>query len=205
MTDDSPRYMLYTGPSMNPTLKTGDVLHVIAYNGKKVRRGDVVVFPTPAGWRDITHRVVSVDSGVIRTLGDNNSQIDQYTPGYDELVGRVVYALRGKKRLRIYGGVAGRLFALKARSMRIVKSHVVRLLRPVYHGMARWDILKRYISPRLEIRIVSFRRSEGTEKQMLLGRKVIGRYVPGGDQWSIEPPFRLFVDVASLPKEDQSA
>ncbi len=204
MTDGSPRYMLYTGPSMNPTLKTGDILYVVAYNGGRVRRGDVVVFPTPAGGRDITHRVISVDSGRIRTFGDNNSQIDDYTLSCDDLAGRVVYAFRKGKRLRIYGGFAGRLFALKVRYTRAVKSHLVRLLRPVYHSVARWNGLRSYISPQLRIRIVSYKRSGGMERQMLLGQRVIGRYVPGSDQWRVKPPFRLFVDVASLPEEDQS-
>ena len=37
----------YTGPSMNPILRTGDRLNISPYDGQKIRRGDVIVFISP--------------------------------------------------------------------------------------------------------------------------------------------------------------
>jgi hypothetical protein len=33
-----------------------------------------------------------------------------------------------------------------------------------------------------------------------MGRRVIGRWLPGMSRWHIRRPFRLFVDEASLPE-----
>jgi hypothetical protein len=40
----------------------------------------------------------------------------------------------------------------------------------------------------------------GKELQLLMGRRVIGRWLPGMSRWHIRRPFRLFVDEASLPE-----
>ena len=78
--DASLKPIVYKGPSMNPTLKAPDILHVIPYNGGKIKCGDVIVFEHPEGdgKNRITHRVISVDSNGIRTHGDNNCNIDYF-------------------------------------------------------------------------------------------------------------------------------
>ena len=161
MSNSPIKYIIYTGPSMNPTLQTGDMLYVVPYNkDRKVRRGDVVVFLTPDGGRRITHRVISINSGIIRTRGDNNSKVDNYLLSHDNLVGRVVYAFRKKKRLRIYGGGVGRLFAMavqairKIRLYRRIRLYVFPLLRPAYHHLVKSGILRRYLLPYMKTKIV---------------------------------------------------
>jgi hypothetical protein len=52
----------------------------------------------------------------------------------------------------------------------------------------------------IKTKVISFDRAEGTELQLLLGRRVIGRWLPGMTQWLIRRPFRLFVDEGSLPE-----
>jgi len=47
------------GPSMLPTLRAGDALWVVPYDGARIRRGDVVVFcPPPAAGAEVGHPVV---------------------------------------------------------------------------------------------------------------------------------------------------
>lgn len=199
MSENHTKPIIYTGPSMNPILKTGDLLGVVSYNGRKVRRGDVIVFLPQGSDHNITHRVISVDSNDIRTRGDNNSDVDSWISHYDNIIGRVVYAQRRNRFLRIYGGLAGRLSAVVFRFFHTTKLYILSLLKPIYHYLVQSGIMIKYTPAWAKTRIISFNRPDGTELQLLMGQRVIGRRLPGMMQWHIKPLYRLFVDIASLP------
>ena len=192
--------MHYIGSSMNPTLRPGDRLDTVPYNRQKIRRGDVIVFISPLDESKAVHRVVSVDSKGIKTRGDNCNRIDPYVLGPDKIVGRVISVQRKNKQRRIFGGYLGRVFAGTARALIALDSGASFLLRPFYHRLARSGILRCWKPVWLEPRVISFRHSGGTELQLLMGRWVIGRRLPGVAQWNIRRPFRLFVDEDSLPR-----
>ena len=84
--------------------------------------------------------------------------------------------------------------------MRAVDATVSFLLRPGYHRLARAGIFKRWLPKQIEIRVISVNQPEGTELHLRLGRRVIGRWLPGHNGWQIRRPFRLFVDEAALPE-----
>jgi signal peptidase I len=185
---------------MNPTLKAGDGLQLKPYRGKKIRSGDVVVFNSPDGDRKITHRVVSVDSKGIRTWGDNNKNIDPWVVSPEHIIGRVIYAQRGKKWKRVFGGVAGQLFAIVVRVIKVLDSGTALMLRPAYRWMVRTGFLRELFKNQIKSAVVTINRPGGAEMQLLMGRRVIGRLRSGKAQWQIRRPFRLFLDEASLPK-----
>ena len=190
----------YIGPSMNPTLKPGDRLHIIPYDGQDIRRGDVVVFVPPGGGSKIIHRVVSIHSQGIKTRGDNNNELDQWVLKPDQILGCVVSAQRGNRRRRIFCGPMGSLFALTVRFIHVVDSCVSFLLRPAYREFARAGIFIRLLPAQMRPRVISLNRDAGTELQLVMGRRVIGRWMPGRTQWHISRPFRLFVEEAALPE-----
>lgn len=196
---DSPAIRIHTGPSMKPTLRPGDQLVVVPYDGRKVRRGDVIVFRGPAG-QPIAHRVVCVHSHGIRARGDNNKDVDPWILSREDILGQVVYVRREKRRRKVFGGLAGRLFCAIVRGARFLDSRISRLLRPMYHQVAQKGLARRFVPARLQIRVVSFVRAEGLELHLLVGRVVIGRRRPGDAEWRIRRPFRLFVDEAGLPE-----
>ena len=190
----------YIGPSMNPTLQPGDRLRVIPYNDKKIRRGDVITFVPPGGDSKIIHRVVSVDLHGIRTRGDNCNEMDQWVLNRDQILGRVVNVQRGKRRLSVFGGPMGQLFAVTIRALHVIDSTASSLLRPGYDRLARVGIFKRWLPAQMNPRVISYDRPAGTELQLLMGRHVVGRWLPGKSGWNIRRPFRLFVDEESLPE-----
>ena len=192
--------MNYIGPSMNPTLKSGDRLCIIPYDGQKIRRGDVVVFVPPGGDSKIIHRVVSIHSQGIKSRGDNNNELDQWVLKPDQILGRVVSAQRGNRRRRVFGGPVGQLFAAVLRVIHAIDSHVCYLLRPAYNELARVGVFACLLPAKMRPRVISFDRTEGKELQLLMGRRVIGRWLPGRSRWHICRPFRLFVDEESLPE-----
>ena len=192
----------YTGPSMNPTLKVGDGLTVIPYGDRNIHIGDVVVFHSPERERYIVHRVISVNSRGIRTKGDNNSKVDSWILRPEDIVGRVISAQRKSKSITIYGGTRGRLLAPMLWVIKRINITVSSIFRPIYHYLARTGIIKILLSRMIKTQILYFKRPNGTEMQLIMGRRIIGRYSPVRDQWLIRRPFRLFVDEKSLPQGD---
>jgi hypothetical protein len=194
------RSINYIGSSMNPTLRAGDRLKFTHCDGEKIRRGDVVVFIPPGGDSKIVHRVISVNSDGIRTRGDNCNQADDWVLRRESILGRVVAAQMNNRRRRIFGGPLGRLFAVTVRIIRAIDSPVSYLLRPAYNELAKVSIFTRLLPARMRPRVISLNRGSVKELQLLMGRRVIGRWLPGRTGWSIRRPFRLFVEEETLPE-----
>ena len=192
--------MNYIGTSMNPALKPGDRLDTVPYDRQKIRRGDVVVFTSPADGSKVVHRVVSVDSKGIKTRGDNCNRVDPWVLSTDKIVGRVISVQRRNRRRRIFGGYLGRVFTGTARALITLDLGASFLLRPFYDRLARSGILRCWVPTWTKPRVIEFSRYGETELQLLMGRWVIGRRLPGMARWNIRRPFRLFVDEDSLPR-----
>jgi signal peptidase I len=190
----------YWGCSMNPTLKSGDGLEVVPWAGTKIRCGDVIVFFSPEGCQKITHRVISVNSKGVRTRGDNNKSVDPWVLTPVSIIGRVVYAQRGNKRRKVFGGPTGQLCAVGGRARKVLDMWVTSLLHHPYHWMVRIGILGRLIQRQIKLKVISLNRPEGIELQLLMGRRVIGRLLRGRKKWYIQRPFRLFLDESTLPE-----
>jgi hypothetical protein len=126
--------------------------------------------------------------------------VDDWVLSPDHIFGRVVCARRGNRRLRIFGGPLGRLFAVTVRVIHAIDSGFSSLLHPVYKRLSRSDIFRRCLPSGMRPRVISFNREAGTELQLVMGRRVIGRRLEGKTGWHIRRPFRLFVDEESLPE-----
>jgi signal peptidase I len=196
-----PNKITYIGPSMNPTLKSGDRLCVKPCDGQKLHRGDVVVFISPEDGSRVVHRVVSLDPSGIKTQGDNNNQVDPWLLSHDQILGRVFSAKRGDRWRRVFGGKIGQLLGLVFRAIHAIDVSVSLRLRPAYNRLAMAGIFRSWLPTKMmKIRVISFDRTAGEELQLLMGRRVIGRWLPGKTGWHIRRPFRLFVDEETLPE-----
>jgi signal peptidase len=202
---DSLNQVVYTGPSMNPTLRAPDILSVVPYNERKIRCGDVIVFVPPGGNHRITHRVISVDKEGIKTRGDNNSNIDTFILKPDNIIGRVTYARRGNKLLRIYAGLPGQLYVIAVKTVRKIDMGISFLLHPIYHWLSKIGVFRWFVPLRLKPRIISFKRPPGVEHHLVMGRRIVGKRLPGKEKWYIKRPFRLFVDEKSLFRESYNS
>jgi hypothetical protein len=180
-------------------------VQVVPCNAQEIQRGDVIVFFSPVDGSKVIHRVVSLDSYGIRTQGDNCNQEDQWILSPNHILGRVVSTQRGSRRRRIFGGPLGQLFAATIRVIDAIDSSVSFLFRPVYNRLARVGIFRRLMPVQMKAKVISYHRPLGTELQLLMGRRVIGRWLPGMTRWRIRKPFRLFVDEESLPENPGKA
>jgi len=197
---ESLKILNYVGPSMNPLLKSGDRLHVAFSDQEKIRVGDVVVFYSPEDETKVVHRVTSMNSHGIKTRGDNCDHEDGYVLRREHILGRVVSLQRGDKRRRIFGGPLGRLFAVGVRIIRAMDSTICYVLRPAYSELAKGTMFIRLLPRQMRPRVISLNRAAGRELQLLMGRRVVGRWLPGHKRWHIRRPYRLFVDETSLPE-----
>jgi len=191
--------MICRGPSMRPTLRVGDVLHVRPYNGRKIRRGDVIVFTAPGSCAAVVHRVISYDAGLIATRGDNNDLADSYSAPAGDVIGRVVYAQKGKRLRRTYGGSVGGLVGWAMRMRRVMSQRLCSLFRPIYHRAARSGIFRWLVPAGVRQSVVAFENHGETQLQLHLGSFCIGKFIPELGVWRIKPPFKLFVDEKLLP------
>jgi signal peptidase len=185
---------------MNPIFKSGDRLQIAPCNLEEIRVGDVVVFISPEDGSKVVHRVISVNLDGIRTRGDNCNHEDDWVLRRENILGRVVSAQRGNRRRRIFGGTVGRLLAVTVRGIHAMDSRVSYLLRPAYNELAKVSIFTRLLPAQMRPRVISLKRAAGEELQLLMGRRVVGRWPPGKNGWHIRRPFRLFVDEKYLPE-----
>lgn len=189
-------FCAHFGTSMNQTLCELDVLEVAPYDNQPIRVGDVIYFVPPHWQHPVIHRVVRVTPTGIRTRGDNNSRIDPWIILPEDVIGQVVRAARGKRRRPIYGGIAGRLWAVGVSIFKVV----VKFPSFFYYLLA-CSVLLRYLLPlHRRMRIITINQPGGEELQLVLGHWLVGRRRPGMDHWWIRRPFRLFVDEHSLPQ-----
>ena len=190
----------YIGNSMFPTLKTGDVLRVVQYSPRKIIAGDVIAFHSPNGRAIIVHRVIGVDQIWIQTKGDNNLRNDDWILSPNDILGRIVSVRRGEKNIIILSGFWGQKYVFAVRVLkRIIGVLNSIMLSPAYNWLSETGTFERQFSRRISTRLCCFKRGNGLEQQLIFGRRVIGRLLPGQKQWYIKRPFRLIVDEKSLP------
>jgi signal peptidase I len=189
-------FCVHTGNSMHPTLVEHDLLEIEPYDRRPIHCGDVIFFMPPQGETAAIHRVVRVTAEGIRTKGDNNNRVDPWFIRPKDVIGRVVHATQGKRRRPIYGGRVGQFWSVGVR----VLTTVEKSLSFLYHRLARSGLVRRLVPLQKQMRLVALRRKDGRAFKLLLGHWMIGSYQPGMTYWQIRRPFRLLVDVESLPK-----
>lgn len=203
---DSPPvfFATYVGPSMNPTLRDPALLEIEPYGNRPVRVGDVVFFLSPEADQPIVHRVIRMTPAGISTLGDNNTREDAFLLQPENIQGQVVAAWRGQHRRRIAGGLRGRVASRGLRWGLGLCRSASPVLQPLYHALSRRGWVARCLPTPFRPRVVVFRAQGRDQYQLLLGRRVIGRYDNSRHQWQIQRPFHLLVDGRSLPGQQET-
>lgn len=189
----------YMGSSMKETLQPGDELSFFPIAGGEIRPGDVIVFRAPDSGNIVVHRVAAIEGRGIITRGDHNDRNDSWVLQPKDLIGRVVAVKRRGKTRALYGGRRGQAFAVWEHEKKRVIEWTFRVLHPIYHLLVGWGIIQRWLSHLFQVKIHYFQRRNGVEMQLILGRWLIGRRLPGKEQWQINRPFKLLVDLGSLP------
>ena len=197
-------FAAYIGSSMNPTLREPEVMEIMPYDGGSLRVGDVAFFFPPGAELAVVHRIVRVTPAGISTCGDNNTQEDAFLLRPEDIKGLVVAAWRGReKRRKLAGGLQGRLASRWLLWLRGLDRRLSPLLHPFYQALSRWQLIARLLPASFRPRAVIFHVRGKDQLQLLLGRRIIGRYDDQRHQWQIQRPFQLLVDARGLPGQQQ--
>jgi hypothetical protein len=196
---DERRLLVYTGLSMNPTLREPDLLWIEPYGSTPVRAGDVVCIKSSEKNISIAHRVVSVGRSGIRTSGDNNPQPDARVIGVDDLLGRVVAARRGLRGRVVLGGWRGLVVFRGVRLGRVIRRGAGRLPHTLYRFASALGPFDRLLPTSLRPRLVRFGARYRVSLKLLMGTQTVGHYDCRLAHWHIQRPYRLFVDEHTLP------
>ena len=73
--------------SMEPTYKVGSVIYYKKISEKELKEEDVITFNVDN--KTISHRIVSIDNGLIETKGDANNTSDVHKIRYENIKGKV--------------------------------------------------------------------------------------------------------------------
>jgi len=189
----------HAGMSMHPGLRTGDLLEIAPYGQRPVKAGDVILFIPPEGAPPHVHRVVDVRPEGISTRGDNCSRKDPWLLKTADITGRVTAAWRGRKRRRIKGGRKGRCRGFLLRSWNVLDRYLTMAAHPLYRRITQSGRARHWLPPGIKPRVIRLKAGAYGYLRLRLGPWIIGRYNERHHQWHIRRPFRLFVDVSSLP------
>lgn len=81
---------IYTGTSMNPFLKDGDLLLVSKIDINKIKPGDIVIFKNHEINKLICHRVIKTQNNKLLTKGDNVFTKKLEKINKDQYIGKVI-------------------------------------------------------------------------------------------------------------------
>lgn len=198
--EDGFHYIVYTGPSMNPTLREPDLLKVEPYKGRPVKCGDVICFHSPQNAQRIVHRVTQRSPEGIRTRGDNNSREDPYLLQPRDIIGKVKSAQKQSRSRNICAGFAGIVTGYACRLRRLLRIRFFNIMHTFYRFMANSGVVQRLLPLRLQPRVFVFRCRQQYLYKCIMGRRVIGKYDNRKGIWQIDRPYRLFLREAALPQ-----
>lgn len=178
----------YSGSSMLPTFRTGQVLYVRP-DVKDMRRGDVVVYEQEG--RYIVHRVVSVEKDGFITRGDNNPLTDVGPILPTQVIGRVEMGEHWGEINPVRSGWRGLWMA------RI--NHLSRRLDPLFRFMFGWPyrllkasrIISRVWKP--AISRISFRTETGMLVKFIYNQKTVAVWEANQGRFECRKPFDLVI------------
>jgi signal peptidase I len=197
--------MFYTGLSMYPTLRAGDVICIQPADSDDIRCGDVAVFLPNPDSQVVVHRIVKrTDDGFV-SMGDNNDGPDSQLLLPDNIIGRVFLAENNGKARRINRGLRGQVEGFWKRLRRLTERKLCDALRPAYRFLAESGAFQGLGRLLFQTKVVMFKTQSGnSELQLIWKDRIIGRLASSEGRWIIKTRYRLLVDERKLPKISQS-
>jgi signal peptidase I len=197
---DGSNTIVFTGSSMNPTLREGYLLTVTPFENEPIVKGDVIYFRRH-GQMAVVHRVVEVTEEGVQTRGDNNSSNDPFLVQKNEIIGKVITAQKGRNVWKIHGGRRGCAVMQKNRLASSIFRRGAKLMAGPYRKLANRGVFPGILPQSFRPKVVSFKVNMYLDQfklKLMVGDHEVGRYDHNNKIWQIRPPFRLFVDQSKL-------
>jgi SynChlorMet cassette protein ScmC len=188
--------VIVSGKSMFPTLAEPGYADVRPYGDRKLCRGDVIHFQSPATGTMVIHRVMEVRPEGLVTRGDSNARNDPGFVPLSAVEGRVVRVKDIKGNRPVRGGRAGMMdyvFARLFRRARIIAGRIDRRL-----SLSRFLAggVRRIYPKREDWKIVFFGHPLRGHLKIMAEGTCVGYYDRG--VWNIFYPWRFRVNPARI-------
>lgn len=186
--------VFFTGASMFPLLRRGDVLECARTDPGSVRTGDIVVFRRAGAGHGnmVAHRVAGRSGPLLLTRGDRCPGVDPEPVPWEDVAGIAVRRLRGFTRARLMRGWAGAVQASLSRFCWLVRRSLgAMLLRPASAGAAR-RMIRRLWRP--EIRQIRLQTEHGPELGYVHRGRTVARWFPDAGVFHCRRLYSLVLD-----------
>ncbi|MGC9024468.1 MAG: hypothetical protein ACP5NB_06525 [Chloroflexia bacterium] len=186
---------LYRGRSMGRTLRPGDLLYVVPASPESVRPGDIVLFRGPGEEESVylAHRVQARTASGLLTQGDDHPVPDPVPVAAERLLGRVCFREREGRICPVWGGWAGRLWALLLR----LRRRALQMAALPYRLLRRSGVVRRFWRPAVE-RIHLRSGEKEVVKYVHAGRTVACWWPEEGRFWC-RRPYDLVLEFPPAP------
>jgi hypothetical protein len=186
---------------MNPVFYQGDELFFEEHPAT-LRKGDIILYDHPHTGQQIIHRIFSISGNTIQTAGDNNSHFDPYLLSHEQVKGRIIGLVRKGRYHQVKNGFFGLIQYYIHQLFRIMLLKGYRIVSPFYLYIARRYLFCRITEPILSPELVVVKTNQMILLQLYVGDRLIGMKQEKWDDWSIYPPWRLFIDDRDLPTDN---
>lgn len=194
------KYSICSGPSMFPTLKSGDGLIISEYtDSTDIKIGDVIVYPHPHKSVDVVHRVIKIKCNCAMTRGDNNNKIDPYIVKFKDITGKVTWYKRGSSEKKMLNGYLGYLRHKYLIAQKAIKPTYKKLPKKYYTVLCKIELL-RSLHPLFNLKVITIIKNGEKQYYLMHKKKTIGEKNANNSKWSIIFPYGLFIDTEKLGK-----
>ena len=181
---------IYTGNSMHPVFKPGQMLYVRPLIDEP-SVGDVIVFFDPKQKIHVVHRVVKVENGQIHTRGDNNPTEDQKPVNPKDIMGVVVKADQAGSVTKVWGGKAGYQQSKFQRIYKGLNNFIRKLVYPMYKVIKSSGIISKIWHP--DIQKVQLKTRAGVLTKYIHRGKTIAQWDSVSKRFTYKHPYDLVI------------
>ena len=183
------------GPSMYPTLKSGDGLVLYTYTSfDEVKIGDIIIYPHTEKPFDVVHRIIKIEPDGVITRGDNNNKIDPYLVKYEDIIGKVLSAKREFRSIQMLSGKRGYYFHRLLIIKKFTLPYITRPMSFVSNQLTKFKIFN-FCHSLFNIEVVHVSRGDNHTYILRHNNKPIGsKSLETDNQWKIKFPYKLFIN-----------
>lgn len=182
---------IYTGNSMHPVFKPGQLLYVRPILDEPCV-GDIIVFFDPQSKIHVVHRVIKVENGQIHTRGDNNPSEDQNTVNPKDIIGVVVKADQAGTITKVWGGKAGYHRSKFQIFTKGLINFLKKLVYPIYKIIKSVRIVPKIWHP--EIQKVQLKTPAGEVIKYIHQGKTVAQWNSASKRFTYKHPYDLVIN-----------
>jgi signal peptidase I len=191
-------WFFYSGKSMNPTFKEGDIIYTKSET--KVVPGDIIVFREKNIHAITVHRVICLNKEGFVTRGDNNSFFDRAPVAYEQILG-IAELFDNGSQIKVVPNGDRSLKKIKIKwkiqSLSKVLKYPYRLF---YRAIKKTRIMHFLLGNWFEkkVTIISLENAAGPLIKMTYKGKTIAMKWSAKGLYASKKPFELLIDESKL-------